>query len=72
MNDSQKMSFDDLFWKREFASFIKESNVYDRKISPNYTGLDALIESIELRKCLRLNTIYGISKFDHYYNISPL
>lgn len=50
MNDSQKMSFDDLFWKREFASFIKkESNVYDRKVSPNYTGLDALIESDRIK-----------------------
>ena len=49
-NDSQRMSFDDLFWKREFSSFIKkESNVYDRAISPNWDGLDALLESERIR-----------------------
>jgi len=50
-NDSQKMSFDDLFWKREFSSFIKkESNVFDRKIEGNYTGLNALLESERIKK----------------------
>jgi gliding motility associated protien GldN len=50
-NDSQKMSFDDLFWKREFASSIKkESNVFDRKIAPNNSGLDALLESERIKK----------------------
>ena len=50
-NDSQRMSFDDLFWKREFSSFIKkESNVYDRKISPNWTGLNALLESERIKE----------------------
>ncbi|MDA9666434.1 gliding motility protein GldN [bacterium] len=49
-NDSQKMSFDDLFWKREFSSYInKESNVFDRAISPNWDGLDALLESERIR-----------------------
>ena len=44
------MSFDDLFWKREFSSYIKkESNVYDRAISPNWDGLDALLESERIR-----------------------
>ena len=50
-NDAQRMSFDDLFWKREFSSFIKkESNVYDRKISPNWTGLNALLESERIKE----------------------
>jgi gliding motility associated protien GldN len=50
-NDSQKMSFDDLFWKREFSSFIKkESNVFDRKIAPNNTGLNALLESERIKQ----------------------
>ncbi len=50
-NDAQRMSFDDLFWKREFSSFIKkESNVFDRKISPNWEGLDALLESEKIRQ----------------------
>ena len=49
-NDAQKMSFDDLFWKREFSSSIKkESNTFDRKIAPNNTGLDALLESERIK-----------------------
>tara|TARA_B100001027_G_scaffold115638_1_gene79823 strand:- start:49 stop:972 length:924 start_codon:yes stop_codon:yes gene_type:complete len=49
-NDAQRMSFDDLFWKREFSSYIyKESNVFDRTVSPNYEGLDALLESERIR-----------------------
>ncbi len=49
-NDAQRMSFDDLFWKREFSSYInKESNVFDRSVSPNNEGLDALLESERIR-----------------------
>ena len=44
------MSFDDLFWKREFSSSIKkESNTFDRKIAPNNSGLDALLESERIK-----------------------
>ena len=44
------MSFDDLFWKREFSSTIKkESNVFNRTISPNNNGLDALLESERIK-----------------------
>jgi hypothetical protein len=33
-NDSQRMSFDDSFWKRMFHScIVKESNIYDRDIN---------------------------------------
>ena len=42
------MSFDDLFWKREFSSYIQESNVYDRS-NPAWSGLDALLESERIR-----------------------
>ncbi len=50
-NDAQRMSFDDFFWKREFTSFIKkESNVYDRKITPSWYGIDALLESEKIKK----------------------
>tara|TARA_B110000977_G_C11029801_1_gene474767 strand:+ start:747 stop:1679 length:933 start_codon:yes stop_codon:yes gene_type:complete len=49
-NDAQRMSFDDLFWKRDFSSYIiKESNVFDRKVTPNWSGLDALLESERVR-----------------------
>ena len=50
-NDAQRMSFDDLFWKRDFSSYIiKESNVFDRKVNPNWSGLDALLESERIRE----------------------
>ncbi|MCB9194936.1 MAG: gliding motility protein GldN [Flavobacteriales bacterium] len=49
-NDAQRMSFDDLFWKRDFNSYIyKESNVYDRKISPSWVGVEALLESERIK-----------------------
>lgn len=45
-NISDRMSFDELFEKRFFGSYIhKESNVYDRSISEYKTGLDALLEA---------------------------
>ena len=50
-NDAQKMSFNDLFMKREFSSYIsKESNMFDRKISPSWTGLNALLESERIKQ----------------------
>ena len=50
-NDNQHMSFDDLFRKREFSSYIsKESNIFDRAISPSWTGLDALLESERIKQ----------------------
>lgn len=49
-NDAQRMSFDDLFWKRDFNSYIhKESNVYDRAITPSWKGVDALLESEKIK-----------------------
>ena len=49
-NDAQRMSFDDLFWKRDFGSYIhKESNVFDRKVAPTWKGLDALLESERIK-----------------------
>jgi gliding motility associated protien GldN len=45
-NDSERRTFEDIFWKRQFASVIeKESNVYDRDIKAYSKGLDALLES---------------------------
>lgn len=50
-NDAMRMSFDDLFWKRRFSSYIhKESNVFDRDISQPYDGIDALLESERIKK----------------------
>ncbi len=50
-NDAMRMSFDDLFWKRRFASYItKESNVFDRTISQPFDGIDALLEGERIKK----------------------
>jgi len=44
--DAGRLSYDDVFMKRMFNSFIfKEENVYDRKISDYATGVDALMEA---------------------------
>jgi gliding motility associated protien GldN len=49
-NDSEYMSYDELFAKRMFASYVyKESNVYNRNISDYKTGMDALLESEEVK-----------------------
>ena len=53
-NDSQWMSFDDLFWKRRFNSVIyKESNQADRSISAYRIGMDALLESERIKESIR-------------------
>jgi gliding motility associated protien GldN len=49
-NDSERRTFEDVFWKRQFASSIKkESNVYDRRIDAYSKGLDALLESDKIK-----------------------
>jgi len=49
-NDSQRMSFDDLFWKRMFTSYIeKESNIYDRDIDTYKAGVNALLEAEKIK-----------------------
>jgi gliding motility associated protien GldN len=50
-NDAEPMSFDELFFKRKFSSYIyKESNVYDRTIADNKRGIDALLESESIKE----------------------
>ncbi len=45
-NDAERRTYEDIFWKRMFGSYIiKESNVYDRKIIQYKKGLDALLEA---------------------------
>ena len=46
-NDSQRLSFDNLFFKRRFSSYVyQESNVYDNRYIGEYKkGLDVLLES---------------------------
>lgn len=53
-NDSQWMSFDDFFWKRQFSSTVyKQSNVFDRKIDSYRQGVDALMESEKITEEIR-------------------
>ncbi|MBD3637837.1 MAG: gliding motility protein GldN [Crocinitomicaceae bacterium] len=57
-NDSQRMSFDDLFWKRMFNSYIyKESNIYDRELQNFRAGVEALLEAERIKD--------KIFKFEH-------
>ncbi len=50
-NNAQRMSFDDLFWKRKFTSYIvKESNLYDREVDTYKFGINALLESDKIKE----------------------
>jgi len=50
-NDAERRSFDDIFMKRQFDSYIyKEQNVYDRSIVEYATGIDALLESERIKE----------------------
>jgi gliding motility associated protien GldN len=50
-NDHERMNYDELFEKRMFSSYIyKESNVYDRAIAEYKRGIDALLESEEIKE----------------------
>lgn len=52
-NDAERRSYEDIFWKRQFNSYIiKESNVYDRNIAEYKTGIDALLESERIKEDL--------------------
>ncbi len=52
-NDAERRSFEDIFWKRQFSSYItKWSNVYDRNIADHRMGLDALLEAEEIKQQL--------------------
>lgn len=53
-NDAQRISFDDMFLRRMYNSYIyKESNVYDRTIAQYYQGLDALLEADKIKNEIR-------------------
>lgn len=49
-NDGARLTYDDVFWKRIFSSYIyKESNVFDRKIIDYAKGLDQQLESERIK-----------------------
>lgn len=50
-NDAERRTYEDIFWKRQFSSFIiKENNVYDRFIKEYKLGLDALLEAERIKE----------------------
>jgi gliding motility associated protien GldN len=49
-NTAERKTFDDIFWKRQFSSYIvKEENVYNRTIVDYKTGMDALLEAERIK-----------------------
>jgi gliding motility associated protien GldN len=49
-NDAERRTYDDIFFKRMFTSYIyKESNVYDRWINEYAKGMDGLLESERIK-----------------------
>ncbi|MGP8214185.1 MAG: gliding motility protein GldN [Bacteroidia bacterium] len=50
-NDAERRTYEDIFWKRQFSSFImQESNVYNRPIAAYMTNhLDALLEAEKIK-----------------------
>lgn len=50
-NDAERMSFDEVFTKRMFASYVyKESNVYSRTVAQYATGKEAMWESEDINE----------------------
>ena len=53
-SDAQLMSFDDLFWKRQFnAQIYKTSDKFDREIEDYKYGVDALYEAERIKDEIR-------------------
>ncbi|MBL0343412.1 MAG: gliding motility protein GldN [Bacteroidetes bacterium] len=49
-NDSDRRTWDDVFQKRMFSSYIyKENNVYDRRVEDYKQGMDALVEAERIK-----------------------
>ncbi|MFI5150280.1 MAG: gliding motility protein GldN [Bacteroidia bacterium] len=53
-NDAERLTFDDIFWKRQFSSYISaENNVYNNRLIATYKGantIDALLESENIKE----------------------
>ena len=50
-NGAERRSYDEIFLKRLFASYVyKEENVFDRKITDYSQGIDALLESDRIKR----------------------
>ncbi len=52
-NGAERRTYDELFWKRIFGSYVyKEENVYDREIRDYATSMDALLEAERIKNDL--------------------
>jgi len=50
-NSAEERTYDELFWKRMFGSYIyKEENVYNREITDYASGMDALLEAERIKE----------------------
>ena len=50
-NDAERRTYDDIFWKRMFNSYIlKKSNVYDRTNVDYLRGIDLLLEADRIKE----------------------
>lgn len=50
-NDAERRTFEDIFWKRMFNSYIlKRSNVYDRTLGDYKLGIDLLLEADQIKE----------------------
>lgn len=50
-NDAERRTFDDIFWKRHFHSYVvQETNVFDNRDIADYTiGIEAMLEGEKVR-----------------------
>lgn len=50
-NDAERRTYEDIFWKRMFNSYIiKRSNVYDRRLGEYKLGIDLLLEADQIKE----------------------
>jgi len=50
-NDAERRTFEDIFWKRMFNSYIiKRSNVYERGLIDYKLGIDLLLEADQIKE----------------------
>jgi gliding motility associated protien GldN len=50
-SDAERRTYEDVFWKRQFASYVfMESNVYNRLLLSYVTGIDRLLEGEKIKK----------------------
>ncbi len=55
-NDAERLTFDDLFWKRQFSGYVfKEFNVYDNRLIQTYKSgnmLEVLLEAERIKNSM--------------------